>query len=529
MKVETFPGGPPGGTWDDLLRGRSGRRPPDRLPHEPSRDGLQTLVDPVRQATRSRPAVVDALRSYNRQVGNPAAEPLAERLQDPAAVAVIAGQQPGLFAGPLLVFAKAASAVLAARDLERAWSRPVVPLFWIHAEDHDLEEAGHMHLLEKGTPRRLSASLGPAGASLESLVVEEPLVELGREVLETAGAADSEPLLPRRKEPFPAWTARVLLELLHPMELLLLEPRVLRPLAAPLLRRAVEDVSGLDAAVEAGVRGAGEGGMPVQVPAAPGGQLFLLDSGGRRRRLRGGPRGWSAEGPGDAGTEPVEAGDLVAHPEHLSPAVLLRPAVQQQLLPVVAQVVGPSEAAYFAQLPEVFRWAGLPLPGLLPRLSVTILGTREQRTRERLGLDGAGLLSAPDRWPVPRPPPADDVAERLRAELESLLAPLKAQGAAAPGLRGPVERLARRLHKAVDEFQPAWSNQRSQAAEALRRQRHHLEQWVHPRARAQERMFGPLVVAARPGPERLGAWLASLDPWDFGHQVVVLEEQDEDG
>src|SRR5579859_4470829 len=56
------------------------------------------------------------------------------------AAAIVTGQQVGLFLGPLYTLYKAASAVVLARALAARAGTPVVPVFWLQTEDHDLPE-----------------------------------------------------------------------------------------------------------------------------------------------------------------------------------------------------------------------------------------------------------------------------------------------------------------------------------------------------------------------------------------------------
>ena len=64
------------------------------------------------------------------------------------AVAVIAGQQPGLFTGPNYTILKAITIVKLARTLEEA-GVPAVPVFWIAGEDHDYEEIEWASVLDR--------------------------------------------------------------------------------------------------------------------------------------------------------------------------------------------------------------------------------------------------------------------------------------------------------------------------------------------------------------------------------------------
>ncbi len=63
-----------------------------------------------------------------------------ERFRRADSLVVVAGQQPGLFGGPLYTIYKALTAISLARETEAASLRPVVPIFWVASDDHDFEE-----------------------------------------------------------------------------------------------------------------------------------------------------------------------------------------------------------------------------------------------------------------------------------------------------------------------------------------------------------------------------------------------------
>src|SRR5699024_7987443 len=66
------------------------------------------------------------------------------RLRESDSLVVIGGQQAGLLTGPLYSINKLISIVQIAREQERILNRPVIPVFWIAGEDHDLDEINHI-------------------------------------------------------------------------------------------------------------------------------------------------------------------------------------------------------------------------------------------------------------------------------------------------------------------------------------------------------------------------------------------------
>ena len=88
-----------------------------------------------------RDAVADVLLAQSRlfRSGQPTVRNI-ERLRDPNSVAVVTGQQPALFGGPLYNLYKALTAVRLSQALEERTGRPHVPVFWIANDDHGLTE-----------------------------------------------------------------------------------------------------------------------------------------------------------------------------------------------------------------------------------------------------------------------------------------------------------------------------------------------------------------------------------------------------
>src|SRR3989344_5234138 len=109
-----------------------------------------------------RVAVADVLAEQNRPFGGGhETEENIARLRR-GAVAVVTGQQVGLFGGPAYSVYKALTAIRLAEKLS-AEGLPAVPVFWLAGEDHDFEADNPCFLLDAGFEwRELRAAAAPA-------------------------------------------------------------------------------------------------------------------------------------------------------------------------------------------------------------------------------------------------------------------------------------------------------------------------------------------------------------------------------
>ena len=105
-------------------------------------------------------------RSRRARSAPAASREAAARLADPATRVIITGQQAGLFGGPLFTLLKALTAMKLAAQVSREHGVPVVPVFWIDAEDHDWPEVSGCTVLDgELAPRTVRlADLAGAGA-----------------------------------------------------------------------------------------------------------------------------------------------------------------------------------------------------------------------------------------------------------------------------------------------------------------------------------------------------------------------------
>ena len=136
--------------------------------------------------------------------------------------------------------------------------------------------------------------------------------------------------------------------------------------------------------------------------------------------------------------------ELEANPADWSPGALLRPVVQDALLPTAAYVGGPAEIAYHAQIGACYSHFGVPRPVILPRPSATLVEPAQARALEAEGLQLAELQADPEalvaRWAREAYPEVEAAFARARTSVErELRAVEEVLGALDPTLRGAAD------------------------------------------------------------------------------------------
>jgi bacillithiol synthase len=356
--------------------------------------GAPNNLDVIAQAAQfsfpdeRRAALVHALTPLNE--GNPSLAELAR----PRTAAIVTGQQVGLFSGPAYAVYKALTAIRIARSLAQR-GVPAVPVFWLATEDHDFAEIDHTWVF--------GADYGPVKLRVESpesngarpvggLPMGDIPIEQLRSALAGLPFADEAVALVERAyrpgETMGSAFAALVRELFAPFGLLLIDPMSpsIRAIAAPLMREAVERMPELAEALIARSRELAERGYHAQVLVDNKTSLAFLLEDGHRIALRRS---------GDVFSAPhrkYSIAELAANAEHLSPNALLRPVIQDYLLPTAAYVGGPAELAYLAQSQVLYKKLLGRQPVAFPRAGFTLLDERAARRMAKYRLNPADVF-----------------------------------------------------------------------------------------------------------------------------------------
>jgi bacillithiol biosynthesis cysteine-adding enzyme BshC len=372
---------------------------------------LPTRSSEVLAAHRTdRAQLCAALEAMNRSWGA-TKETLAniELLRADDCVAVVSGQQAGLFTGPLYTIYKALSAVKLAGCLTQRGTK-AVPVFWIATEDHDFPEVATAEFI--GCDCRLASvevasNMHAENVPVGRVVLDESIEETIKRLLDVLPTTEFTPFVEKLLRE--TWKtgcgygeafARLMTRLVGCYGLVLLDPldAGLKQLAAPLYAEAARRAPEIVDALVARSRELEEAGYHAQVLITNDSfPLFLhTEDGARHSVTRAEDGSYKRKGERDGYTVEELSTLAQAEPERFSPNVTLRAVVQDYLLPTVAYLGGSAEIAYFAQTAEVYRVLGRPITPILPRSSLTVVERRTGRTLERYGLDLVDLFAGYD-------------------------------------------------------------------------------------------------------------------------------------
>ena len=489
-----------------------------------------------------RDQVCDALAAMNQRWGaGEATLNNIELLRESDCIAVVSGQQAGLFTGPLYTVYKALSAVKLAGCL-RQRNTKAVPVFWIAAEDHDFAEVAKAEFIGRDCQLKhveVSTGLHREGQPVGQVVLDESIdlvVDQAFELLPNSEfAAEMKALVKRAWQPGRGYVesfAMMMTSLLGRHGLIFLDPldAALKKLAAPLYSEAARRAPEIATAIEQRSRDLESAGFHAQVLASANSfPLFLHDDAGARHAVARVENGKYKTKAIDTEYTAEELATMALDtPQRFSPNVTLRAVVQDYLLPTIAYYGGAAEIAYFAQTAEVYRVLGRPATPILPRSSLTMIERHTGRLLERydltladffeglepvmkrvveehLGADTAKLFSNAEEN-------VNHELDRLRLELESI----------DPTLASALDTGRKKINYQLEGLRTRFVRAQITRDEAAHRQLQRAFDQLYPSKDLQERHINITSLLARHGTYVIEWIYNAINLGSNEHQIVKL-------
>jgi bacillithiol biosynthesis cysteine-adding enzyme BshC len=489
-----------------------------------------------------RAAVCDALEAMNRSWGA-GEKTLANirQLREADCIAVVSGQQAGLFTGPLYTIYKALSAVKLAECMSQRGIKSV-PVFWIATEDHDFPEVAKAEIINRDcalsdvtVPAEVHADGLPVGRVVLDESIPAGLKSLLEALPRTEFSEDLEKILQDAYQPGRKYGdafAQMITALLGEKGLILLDPldSRLKKVAAPLYSEAARRAQDIALAIVNRSRELEEAGYHAQVaPSENSFPLFWHDEQGARHALARTDGGKYQTKQGGKEHSAEELADwALREPDRFSPNVTLRAVVQDYLLPTVAYYGGAAEIAYFAQTAEVYRILDRPVTPILHRASMTLVERHTWRALERYGIRLTDLFAGLDhvlarvvKEYLGKETAAafEHTTETFNSELDDLQEQLRRVD---PTLAEALDKGRRKINYQIDGLRTRFNRAQVGRDEAVHRQIERAFDLLYPGKTLQERRINITSLLARHGEYAVDWVYDAINLGSNDHQVVYL-------
>ncbi len=494
----------------------------------------QWMKNPPQMDPARRHAIVELLRQQNREFGGGAeTQSNLDRLAAGAG-AVVTGQQVALFGGPLMTLMKAATAIHLAAEASRA-GYPHVPIFWLATEDHDFDEVNQATFLCGSDISTLRLPHHPSpGRPVGNLPFGEAIVPLVDELRRCLGENAVTELVASLYTPaatFASAFAALLSRIFGRYGLIVIDAssRPFHALAHSTLLAALQKADELHAALLERAHALEQSGYHAQVMVGEfSSPVFLNDAttGVRTALRKSAGDKWSA-GPAHYTTD-----DLIrildTAPERLSPNALLRPVVQDTLLPTSAYIGGPAEVAYFAQSQVLYQHILGRTTPVLPRYSATLLEPSMAQLLHKHGLTLPDVYMTPDAlahrlaaraMPVEAKRKLAAAGNALHDELSAVTEWMRAQD---EGLGHAADVAASKMLYQMNRLRRLSANFQLQRDQSLRRAANALCQNLFPNGNLQERVFAGISFLSRLEPPLIDTLVEQARTGHCGHHALFL-------
>lgn len=317
------------------------------------------------------------------------------KLQGARSFTVTTGHQLCLFTGPLYFIYKIISTINLAEQLKVKFpDSDFVPVYWMASEDHDFEEVSSFNLFGK-TVKWQSSQTGAVG-NFKTHELSLQLAELSEILGQSTQAKELIGLFENAylKHNSLAGATRFLVnELFGDYGIVVVdgndlafkeqfkavfEEDIFQNAPFKCVNETIDDLKKL--------------GHTAQVN--PRAINCFYNEGGLRTRIEKREDKFQLVGTDTLFTEKELRNIIHAHPNKISPNVVLRPLYQQTILPNLAYVGGPGELAYWLQFKKMFDELDIEFPLLVPRDFVTVVDKGTKAKIEKLGFASKDIFDS---------------------------------------------------------------------------------------------------------------------------------------
>jgi uncharacterized protein YllA (UPF0747 family) len=531
--------------------------------HKSTRESVLNEAGTLKFPQDRARAVAAILQKQNQQFGSDATTAAnLDRLAN-GSVAVVSGQQVGLFGGPSYSIYKALMAIQVADDLTRQGTE-AVPIFWMATEDHDIDEIRHVTWFQDGRQTRFELPVPEAsesGKPVGRIKLGPKISEIAKEaseILEQQGSTLLAHILRDSYIPYETYGsafAKLFARIFAGRGLILLDPLDpgLHRVAAPIYEQVARDRDALNDSLLQRGKALEKTGYAAQVKVTSKSTplFFMGDSGAAASGNSSGNSAGASAAAKPSSTTAVTARQVISataagfqagnktwtreefrqavarEPENFSPNALLRPVVQDFLLPTVAYVSGSAEISYFAQSEVLYRALLGRMPVMLPRAGFTLVDVKAAKllkqyrlTVEDLWQGSQEIRKRLERAAVPKTLSAK--FDREQKQITKTLTQLGKQIATLDRtLQGSVGTAQKKIAFQLDKLRRKVGRAQDQKNSLISAHQKFLEEQLFPHHVLQSRELGFLPFLAKWGPRALDELQKCCTLGELGHHFLI--------
>lgn len=456
-------------------------------------------------------------------------------------LAIVTGQQVGMFGGPLYTIYKIITALKLTEQLNNVLpDYRFVPIFWLEGEDHDFQEMNYVRLLNANRlptdivylhdEKQQNKNLGAVGEVSFNESLNSFYEQVRHTLPNTEFKTDIIALFQRAycvgttfNKAFAA-----LMNLLFPNAGLVFissnDPKV-KKLLVPIFRQEIETVPQTSQLI---IERSAELENRYHAQIKPKAlNLFLFHKSGRYL-IEPKEHDFSLKGI----RQYFQKEDLLhmveETPEVFSPNVVLRPICQDTILPTLCYVAGPAEIAYFAQLKRVYEFFNISMPIIYPRTSVTIIEQRHQEILEKYQLDIIELFEHLEKVQkkvieLVSEVKVDDLFRDTAKDIDAVLNELKfGLNYIDPTLLGALQTTHTKIDALLQVLREKTIEAQKRKHEIALRQIQKVTNTLFPNGNFQERELNVLNFLNKHGMEFLNLLKNEIQIDKFRHQVILI-------
>ncbi|MFS0654216.1 bacillithiol biosynthesis cysteine-adding enzyme BshC [Bacillus sp. 179-C3.3 HS] len=340
--------------------------------------------DDLMEMSFPREALADYMSAYHAKFESAAMRENIEKIRGKRSVMVVGGQQAGLLTGPLYTIHKIISILQFAKEKEAALGVPVIPVFWVAGEDHDVDEINFVYTSgEKGPVKQKLPIHNVKKAAAKRIPLHQEKTEKWlRDVFSTYEETSyTNDLLDqlirclRKSHTYTDFFEWIVCDLFGEDGLLLFNSGDLgvKSLERQVFKQIVEANDTITQCLSETQAAMKRSGYQPLIEAGEHQANLFYEYDEERFLIEKDQQHFAVSEVGLTWTKEELLDEIEEHPERFSNNVVTRPVMQETLLPTLAFMAGHGEVNYWGELKGIFGHLQLKMAPVLPRLHVTIL------------------------------------------------------------------------------------------------------------------------------------------------------------